>query len=197
MVINDYTSMLSYPEVEDLHKTLQRGGLILFPSDTVWAVGCDATQPGAIQRLYQLKNRTQRDPSILLVDSIDMLKKYVHHVHPRIETLLYFHNRPLTIVYDTPANLPPEALAADGTVAIRIVQDDFCRSFIQALGRPIMAATAYREPGRVPGHFGEIQSDILEGVDWVAKHRQKERHFEGLSVIARLDAQEELEFLRD
>ncbi|MCB9285030.1 MAG: Sua5/YciO/YrdC/YwlC family protein [Lewinellaceae bacterium] len=197
MVINDYTSMLSYPEVQDLHKTLQSGGLILFPSDTVWAIGCDATQPGAIRRLNALKNRKPGDPFILLVDSIDMLKKYVRHVHPRIETLLYFHNRPLTVVYEEPENLPSEVLAADGTVAIRVVQDEFCRSFIQALGRPIVATTAHREPGRVPGHFGEIQSDILEGVDWVAKYRQKERHFEGLSVIARLDAQEELEFLRD
>ena len=197
MVLNNYMSTLRAAELQDLLKTLQSGGLILFPSDTVWAVGCDATHGQAIRRLYSLKNRTTENPFILLVDSIGMLKEHVRHVHPRIETLLYFHNRPLTVIYDQPVNLPKEALSSDGTVAIRVVQDDFCRTFIQAYGKPVVATTAYREPGQVPRHFGEIQSDILEGVDWVAKHRQKERHLEDLSVIARLDAQEELEFLRD
>ena len=197
MVLNNYMSTLRAAELQDLLKTLQSGGLILFPSDTVWAVGCDATHGQAIRRLYSLKNRTSENPFILLVDSIGMLKEHVRHVHPRIETLLYFHNRPLTVIYDQPVNLPKAALSSDGTVAIRVVQDDFCRTFIQAYGKPVVATTAYREPGQVPRHFGEIQSDILEGVDWVAKHRQKERHFEDLSVIARLDAQEELEFLRD
>lgn len=197
MVLNNYTSTLRSADLQDFLKTLQSGGLVLFPSDTVWAIGCDATQPAAVRRLYTLKNRTPQHPFIILVDSVDMLKEYVGHVHPRIETLLFFHNRPLTIIYDQPLHLPQELIGPDGTVAIRVVQDDYCRSFIQALGKPVVATTAYREPGQVPRHFGEIQSDILSGVDWVAKHRQKERHFEDLSVIARLDEQEELEFLRD
>ena len=195
--MNNYTSNLRLTELPDILKTLRSGGLILFPSDTVWAVGCDATHAGAVRRLYSLKNRPTEDPFLLLVDSIDMLKGFVRHVHPRIETLLYFHNRPLTIIYDAPVGLPEELIAPDGTVAIRVVQDEFCRNFIHALGKPVVATTAYREPGQIPRHFGEIQSDILEGVDWVAKHRQKERQFESLSVIARLDAQEELEFIRD
>ena len=197
MVLNNYTSTLRSAELQDFLKTLQSGGLVLFPSDTVWAIGCDATQPASIRRLYTLKNRTPQHPFIILVDSVDMLKEYVGHVHPRIETLLYFHNRPLTVIYEEPRHLPKELIAPDGTVAIRVVQDDYCRGFIQALGKPVVATTAFREPGQVPRHFGEIQSDILSGVDWVAKHRQKERHFEDLSVIARLDEQEELEFLRD
>jgi len=197
MVLNDYKSTLHVAELKDLLKTLNSGGLILFPSDTVWAVGCDATDADAVQRLYALKNRTTPDPFLLLVDSTDMLKRFVRHVHPRIETLLYFHNRPLTIIYEEPVNLPQEVIAPDGTVGIRVVQDEFCRSFIKALGRPVVAATACREPGQVPRHFGEIQSDILEGVDWVARHRQKDRNTGELSVIARLGAQEELEFIRD
>ena len=197
MVLNNYTSALRHTEVQDLLKTLQNGGLILFPSDTVWAIGCDATQPSAIRRLYSLKKRPPQEPVILLVDSIEMLKKYVSQVHPRIETLLYFHDRPLTMVYENPRNLPEEVISAEGTIAVRVVKDEYCKSFIQALGSPVVASTACREPGPVPGHFGEIQSDILEAVDWVAKYRQKERHFEGLSVIARLGAHEELEFIRD
>lgn len=197
MVLNDYKSTLLATELKDLLKTLLSGGLVLFPSDTVWAVGCDATDPAAVQRLYDLKNRTTREPFLLLVDSTEMLKRFVRHVHPRIETLLYFHHRPLTIIYENPVNLPKELIAADGTVAIRVVQDEFCRTFIKALGRPVVAAPAFREPGQVPRHFGEIQSDILEGVDWVARHRQKDRNSGELSVIARLGAQEELEFIRD
>lgn len=197
MVFNEYLFKLSGTEREELLKTLRADGLILFPSDTVWAIGCDATNSAAIRRLYALKNRAPEVPFILLVDSIDMLKQYVGHVHPRIETLLYFHQRPLTIIYDQPCNLPAEAIAADGTVAIRVVQDEYCKSVIQALGKPVVATTACKESAPVPHYFGEIQSDILEGVDWVARHRRKERHFEDLSVIARLDVQEELEFIRE
>jgi L-threonylcarbamoyladenylate synthase len=197
MVLNNYPPVLPVSEREDLARILRSGGLILFPSDTVWAVGCDATRPEAVQHLYALKERSREKPCILLVDSIDMLKQYIGHLHPRIETLLYFHQRPLTLVYDDPVNLPEEALAADGTVAIRVVQDDYCRSLIQALGRPIIAGSACREPYPIPRHFGEIRSDILEQVDGVARYRQKDRQFESLSVIARLDAREELEFIRE
>lgn len=197
MVVNDYLSLLPKTEVEELIKTLRNGGLILFPSDTTWALGCDATNPAAIRRLRALKNRSAAQPFIILADSVDMLKNYVRHVHPRIETLLYFHQRPLTIVYDEPIGLPADVLSPEGGAAIRVVQDDFCRSFIQALGRPVIATTPCRDAQPVPRHFGEIQSDILTGVDWVAKHRQKDRQFEPLSVIARLDPHEELEFLRD
>jgi L-threonylcarbamoyladenylate synthase len=197
MVINDYISAPPGTEIQNLAKTLESGGLALFPSDTVWALGCDASQPEALQRLFALKNRTRQTPFILLVDSVAMLKEYVGHVHPRIETLLYFHHRPLTIVYDEPLNLPQEALALDGTVAIRVAQDEFCRAFIAALGRPVATTTACREQGRIPQYFGEIQSDIIEKADYVAKYRQKDRLAEGPSVIARLDEQEELEFLRE
>lgn len=197
MVVNDYLSLLPRTEMEELHKALLTGGLVLFPSDTTWALGCDATNPAAIRRLRKLKDRNAEQPFIILADSVEMLRKYVRHVHPRIETLLYFHQRPLTIVYDEPVGLPAEVLSPEGTAAIRVVQDDFCRSFIQALGRPVIATTPCRDSAPVPRHFGEIQSDILTGVDWVAKHRQKDRRFEDLSVIARLDLHEELEFLRD
>jgi L-threonylcarbamoyladenylate synthase len=197
MLINEYVPTLAGTDIQGLVQTLQAGGLALFPSDTVWALGCDATQPEAIQRLYRLKNRTRQQPFILLVDSIAMLKEYVPHVHPRIETLLYFHNRPLTVIYEEAVNLPQEALALDGAVAIRVVHDEFCRAFIRSLGKPVVGATACKEPGRIPQYFGEIQSDIIEQADYVVKYRQKERLQEGLSVIARLDPQEELEFLRE
>ncbi|MFZ2897658.1 MAG: Sua5/YciO/YrdC/YwlC family protein [Saprospiraceae bacterium] len=197
MVVNDYLSLLPKTDMEELIKTLRNGGLILFPSDTTWAIGCDATNPAAIRRLRKLKDRSAAQPFVILADSIDMLKKHVRHVHPRIETLLYFHQRPLTIVYEEPIGLPAEVLSPEGTAAIRVVQDDFCKSFIQAFGRPVIATTPCRDGAPIPRHFGEIQSDILTGVDWVAKHRQKDRQFEPLSVIARLDLHEELEFLRD
>ncbi|MCB0617284.1 MAG: L-threonylcarbamoyladenylate synthase [Saprospiraceae bacterium] len=194
---NHSTSLIPAAELDKAVQVLRNDGLILFPTDTLWAVGCDATNVVALHRLFKLKGRPHDKPVILLVDSVDMLRRYVDHLHPRVETLLYYHSRPLTVVYPDGRQLPPLALAPDGSVAIRIPKDEFCRRLIGLLGRPVVASSAHIGRMARPTHFGEISSLLIEGVDQVVKHRQKERTFGEPSVIARLSDKEELEFLRE
>jgi len=98
--------MFGKDNLEKIVDVLTTGGLVLYPTDTIWGIGCDATQQEAVQKIFDLKKRPNDKPFVLLVDSIEMLKNYVEHIHPRIETLLMYHTKPLTVVYDQAKNLP-------------------------------------------------------------------------------------------
>jgi len=185
-----------YP-IETALDVLEAGGLILYPTDTIWAIGCDATNEEALERIYELKQRPHKLPFIHLAASLKMLKQYIPDLHPRIETLLHFHLRPLTMVYENVQGLPAANRAADGTVAFRIPQDGFCQSLIESFGRPIIATAAHLQFERLPRSFGEISSEILTGVDHVVRYRQKDKHIGEPSVIARMSEREELEFIRE
>lgn len=189
--------MFGKDNLETITSVLSDGGLILYPTDTIWGVGCDATNPEAIQKIFDLKNNSHHNPFVLLVDSLTMLKNYVEHVHPRIETLLIHHMRPLTMIYDQAKNLPPIACAQDGSVAIRIVLDSFCRELIGRYGKPLVATSANVGDRPFPANFGGISSDIIMGMDYVVKWKQGEKKLSQPSVIAKMSEKEELIFLRE
>ncbi len=185
---------------DDLHQVrdiLLDGGIILYPTDTIWGIGCDAINEAAIQKICALKMRPAEKSFILLVDSIEMLHDYAEEVTPRVDALLRVYERPLTIIYEAAQKLPPFAKAADQTVAIRVVRDEFCQDLIQLLGRPITSTSANLNQSPFPAHFGEINSDVIEGVDYVVRHRRNDRQPSQPSIIARYDKiAKELEFLR-
>ena len=193
---NPDTTMLRTYDLDAIVGKLENGGLILYPTDTIWGIGCDATNAEAVERVFELKKRERANPFILLVSSIDMVKNYVEFVHPRVETLLAFHDRPLTIVYDQAVNLPQNVMAPNGSIGIRIVKDDFCRQLIEQFGRPIISTSANISDQPFPNHFGEISSTVIIGVDHVVKHRRMDKEMPGPSPVARIGADSELEFLR-
>ena len=176
---------------------LNNGGIILYPTDTIWGIGCDATNEDAVEKIYQIKDRAHNKGFIILVDSLKMLRQYVEYIHPRIDTLLNYHTRPLTVVYEKGVNLAPGVLSKNGTVAVRIVQDPFCKELIAHFGKPLVSTSANMSGSPFPTHFGEISSDVLEKIDFVVRYRQDDREFSPPSPIIRLDENEELEFLRD
>lgn len=191
------TPMMYDTEIEETATVLRNGGLILFPTDTIWGIGCDACNPDAIKKVYDLKQRDASKPFVLLVSSLDMLKNYVRHVHPRIETLLVHHVRPLTVVYDKGRNLPPIAIAADGSVAIRVSTDPFCTAIIEAFGYPVVATSANISNEPFPKNFQEISSAVKKGVNLIVKPRRKMEEDPEPSVIVKLSRRGELVFLRD
>ncbi len=191
------TTSLSEQQFTYLVNGILDGDIFLFPTDTIWSIGCDATNPVAMQRIYNLKRRVPSKPYILLVSSIEMIKEYVHQVHPRIETLLLHHTRPLTVVYPNATNLPPSCMTTDGSVAIRVVQNDFCRQLIDAVGRPLVATSASISGQPFPRNFGEISSEILRGMDQVVKLRQDEKQLHAPSVMITMDQKGEIVFLRE
>jgi L-threonylcarbamoyladenylate synthase len=184
-------------DLQDISAILSAGGIICYPTDTVWGIGCDATNADAVDRLTQLK---QHDPArgyIALVDSIAMLKTYIPQMPPRLETLLAYHNRPLTMIYEHPFGLPAAVRAADGTVAIRLTTEEFSAALIQTFGKPIISTCACIEGLAAPLTFGGISSDILSKMDYVVKYRQDDKTPGECSPIARLDQYQELEFVRE
>lgn len=180
-----------------LTDVLDDGGLILYPTDTVWAIGCDALNEDAVRRVYELKQRSSSKSLTLLADSVSMLRQYVSHIHPRVETLLIHHIRPLTMVYEQGINLPAQVLGEDGSVAFRIPTDSFCKTLIREFGRPLVATSACVDGMEAPVNFGSISSEIIMGVDSVVKYRQKERSIGEPSVVARLSDRAELLFIRE
>lgn len=194
---NQNTCMVQNYTLEPLLSILESGGLILYPTDTVWCIGCDATNPDAVQRIKDLCQLNAEDPFIMLASSMDMLKSYVKRIHPRVDTLLLYHTRPLTVIYDEGINLPASALGPDGSAAFRIPHDNFCLSLLTDFGKPVAAVPAHVSQQPHPRHFGEISSAIIVGIDYVVKHRQMEKDMGEPSVIARMSDDEELVFIRE
>lgn len=189
--------MFERDNLDKITNVLEEGGTILYPTDTIWGIGCDATNASAVKKIFSLKNRPIHKPFVLLVDSIDMLRDYVAHLHPRIETLLMYHVKPLTVVYEEGKNLPDISVAADRSVAIRVVVDSFCKELIGKFGKPLVATSANVSDQPFPANFGGISSDILRGVDYVVKWKQGDKMQNQPSVIVKLSDKEELIFLRD
>ncbi len=158
-------------EIIDILKT---GKTILYPTDTVWGIGCDATNFEAVQKIYQLKNREESKSLIILVDSVEMLKKYVHAVSETVLNILKITEKPTTIIYPNPKNLAKNTIASDNTIAIRIPKDDFCLQLIKAFGKPIVSTSANVSGEPTPKTFSEISTAILQSVDYVvALHQDK------------------------
>ena len=189
--------MFDFDFVEEIISTLENGGLILYPTDSVWAIGCDATNVEAVKKILALKQREEGKGLVLLANDVKMVGDYVDHVPPRIDMLLVYHTRPLTIVYELSENLPKEVLGSKNTVAIRIAQDDFCKNIIQKFGKPLVATTANIDSAEIPLHFGAINSNIVEAVDYVTRFRRDEKKDGVLSVMACMGNDGELEFLRE
>ncbi len=184
-------------EVGRTAMALKQGKVILYPTDTIWGLGCDVTNKSAVDRIYEIKQRDRDNPLIILVDGISMLKRYVPRLHPRIETLLWYHKRPLTVVYKEVIDLPQHILASDGSVAIRICKDVFCNGVIAMFGRPIVSTSANRSGQPFPGSFDEIDPDLVNEADYVVPSHWERKTSKEPSIIATYNHKGELEFIRE
>lgn len=172
--------------VLDTLTKLKEGGIILYPTDTVWGLGCDATNEESVKKIYKLKNRIESKSLIILVSSINMLKKYVSVPTKALE-ILKESKKPTTIIYSNPRNIAFNAISKeDNTVAIRIVQDTFCRKLIKKLGKPIVSTSANVSGAPTPITFSEISQPILEGVDYIV-NLHKERKTTKSSTILKIE----------
>lgn len=187
-------------EVFQLGETLsalEAGQVILYPTDTIWGLGCDATNSEAVERLLKIKQRSSEQGVVMLVDSIDMLRRHVEYIHPRLQTLLSHHKRPLTMIYPDPVGLASNATASDGSAAIRVCRDAYCRELIGSFGKPLTSTSANIHGDPFPGHYGSISSEVLRHVDHVVKYRQRETTDGEPSLIARWNDSNEIEPVRE
>ena len=183
-------------ELDDIIPFLRNGGLILFPTDTIWGIGCDALNEVAVRKVFDLKKQAFDKKLVLLVSDVEMLHHYVSNIHPKINAINDYHEKPVTIIYNHPRNLPDFNISEDGTVAIRIVKDEFCQAIIKALGAPIVATIASLDNETFPANFNQVSRTIKEGVNYIVRYRQNETAKNQPSVMVRLTNKEELNFIR-
>lgn len=146
---------------------LKRGGLILYPTDTVWGIGCDSTHPGAIDRIYKLKQRMESKALICLVSDFKMLQQYVEEVPEVAYDILKYASKPTTIIYDEPIRVAENLIAADNTLGIRVCRNKFCNILLKKFKRPIVSTSANISGAPTPQRYKDIDPAIIDGVDYV------------------------------
>ncbi|MGB1932234.1 MAG: L-threonylcarbamoyladenylate synthase [Flavobacteriales bacterium] len=183
-------------DIQNCLNTLREGGIILYPTDTVWGIGCDASNPQAIQKIYDLKGRTSSKALITLVGSEVMLERTVLNMPEIAWDLIESANRPLTLIYDEVKGIAPNAIAEDGSCGIRLAKDTFCQQLIQRLGKPIISTSANVSGEETPKDFRSISDTILKGVDFVVNYRQNEASSQKSSNIIKLKNNGEIKIIR-
>ncbi|MCF0178365.1 MAG: threonylcarbamoyl-AMP synthase [Bacteroidales bacterium] len=177
-------------------ETLKQGGIILYPTDTVWGLGCDATNADAVSRIFEIKKRADSKSLITLVSDADMLCRYVKEIPQMALQLIEVNDKPMTIIYPEGVGLAPNLLAADGSVGIRIPMHDFCRFMIKGFGKPIVSTSANISGGETPVLFEDINVEIIEQADWIADPYLQEGATGEPSQIIKVGLDSQIEIIR-
>lgn len=170
-------------DLEQCLKVLESGGVILYPTDTIWGLGCDAANADAVDKIIQLKKRPEQKSFVVLVSSEREILKYVAAPDPAVFDYLENVTRPTTVIYENALELAENVLAPDGSVAIRICKDDFCRHLIKRFRKPIVSTSANLSGEPSPRIFKEINKAIIDGADYVVTYRQEEEEPSAASSI--------------
>lgn len=169
--------------MEKALQVLKSGGTILYPTDTIWGIGCDATNVAAINKIFEIKKREKTKSMIILVESEKRLQDLVD-VPEMAWEIIDLSEKPVTIVYDNPRGLPKEILAVDGSIGVRLVKNDFCRKLISKLNKPLVSTSANFSGDKSPMKFSDINPEIIGLVDYaVEENRDTVSEYSGSSVI--------------
>ena len=175
---------------------MRKGGIILYPTDTVWGIGCDATNSEAVRRIYDLKRRADSKAMIVLADSVSMLERHVDEVPEVAYQIIDAAVTPTTIVYDKGRGLAENLLASDGSVGIRVTSDLFCQTLCRQLRRPIVSTSANISGAPAARFYHDIAKEILDGADYVAAWRREDTTSARPSSVIKLSANGEVKILR-
>ncbi|WP_299991686.1 L-threonylcarbamoyladenylate synthase [uncultured Pontibacter sp.] len=174
-------------EVQAAEDELLVGNVILYPTDTVWGIGCDAENAAAVRKIFKIKEREESKSMIVLVSNVAMLRRYVRDVPEDFEQLAESQERPTTFVLSGAQNLPKELIAEDGSIGMRIAKDEFCHRLMQQIGRPLVSTSANVSGEPSPRNFAEVSATIKERVDYVVQWRQDEEVESRPSRIIKID----------
>ena len=184
-----------HKEIQNSVNALKNKETILYPTDTVWGLGCDATCEKAVEKIYSIKQRAESKSLIILVSDIKMLQQYVPNIPKAVLNLLKESKKPTSIIYNNPKGLANNVVASDQTVAIRIPQNDFCLQLIKEFDKPIVSTSANISGNPTPKAFSKISPAILESVDYIVNLQQNEVN-EKSSTILKLDDNDEIIVIR-
>lgn len=176
---------------------LKQGGVILYPTDTVWGIGCDATNPEAVKRVYEIKKRADNKAMLVLVDNEAKVDYYVKEVPSVAWDLIELTTKPLTIIYDGARYLADNLIGEDGTIGIRVTQEEFSKQLCFHYRKAIVSTSANISGEPTPVTFSEISDEIKQAVDYVVNHRQKDTNRPKPSSIIKLGAKGEVKIIRE
>lgn len=186
-------------EKEDLEQALEvlrRGGIILYPTDTVWGIGCDATNAEAVARVYSLKKRADAKSMLVLVNNLPAVERLVPEMPDVAYDLVDLATCPLTIIYDDAQGVAPNLLAEDGSLGIRVTNEAFSEALCRHFRRPIVSTSANLSGEPTPTRYVDISQDIRSGVDYIVKFRQDDNSKTPPSQIIKLGKGGEVQIIR-
>lgn len=189
--------MFEKSDLKEALQVLRKGGVILYPTDTVWGLGCDATNEKAVAKVYEIKKRAESKSLILLVDHAGRVENYVADMPEIAYELLDVTDKPTTIIYDKAKNLPSALVADDGSIAIRITNEEFSQALCAAAHVPLVSTSANISGEPTPQNFEEISCEIIEAVDYVVKYRQDDKTKSVPSAIIKLGRCGEVKIIRN
>jgi len=184
---------------EDITKALevlQNGGTILYPTDTIWGIGCDATNSKAISKIYKIKYRQQNKLLTIMANSVEMIANYVEDVPDIALELIESYKEPITIVYDKARNLPKNLVPDDGSIGIRIPKSEFCLELIRQLGKPISSTSANISGDSEPLSFSKINPEIKDAVDYICTTNKMYFYSSKPSTVLKVTTDGQMQIIR-
>ena len=170
-------------EIQNALGALKKGKIILYPTDTVWGIGCDATNFEAVEKIYALKKRKESKSMICIVSDFKMLNQYIEEVPEVAYDIIKYASRPTTVIYDRPLHVAENLVSKDNTLAIRVIRKGFCNALLKKFKKPIVSTSANISDQPTPKCFKEISEEILKGVDYVVNLHDKKKAGKPSSII--------------
>ena len=184
-------------DIQKAIEVLKNGGVILYPTDTIWGLGCDATNAEAVKKIYQIKQRNDSKSMLVLLDNFDKIGLYVKEVPELADDLVTMSSKPLTIIYPGAVNLANNLVADDGSIGIRVCSDEFCQKLINRFRKPIVSTSANVSGKQSPAIYSEISDDIIKEANYVVKWRQNDTSPAKPSGIIKLGLKGEITVIRE
>lgn len=194
-MISDF-SRYDNDDLKEALRVLQEGGVILYPTDTVWGIGCDATNEQAVKRIYQIKQREDSKSMLCLLDNAGRLEQWVEQVPSMAWDLIELATKPLTIIYPKAKGVAANLVAEDGSLGIRITNELFSKALVERLRRPLVSTSANVSGNKTPQNFSDISPEIRQAVDYVVKFRRADNIHHSPSSIIKLGVNNEIEIIR-
>jgi L-threonylcarbamoyladenylate synthase len=188
--------MIFWDDIENCLKVLNQGGIMLYPTDTVWGIGCDATNEKAVEKIYAVKKRNEeKSMIILLADEADIME-YTNDPNPVVFDFVKGVNKPTTVIYEGARNLAKNTINKDGSIGIRIVKDPFCKELILRFGKPIVSTSSNLSGYPPPAYYHDIDVEIKNGVDYIVQHRRDDLTPALPSTVIKLEKDGNIRVLR-
>jgi L-threonylcarbamoyladenylate synthase len=185
---------------DDLEKALEilrNGGIILYPTDTIWGIGCDATNSEAVKRIYDLKKRADSKSMLVLMENVGRLSGYLNEIPDIAYDLIELTDKPLTIIYDGAKNLAANLIAEDGTIGIRVTEESFSKQLCSRFRKPIVSTSANISGEESPACFDDISDEIKQGVDYIVQYQQNDTSKTTPSGIIKLGVDGQIKVIRE